>query len=144
MWAELREDEVDDPVREGCDGIAEGSDFDGEDFGWVAGISLASLIAVLVGSVDDIHPGDNAQGCVEKGEDEVHRHHGSQLISVAGIEVLAQCCVDDEGGGQTAGRHDQRLHAADLIENEEADGAVDDGEGSTDADDHERCLGLDV
>lgn len=36
LRAELSEDEVDDPVGEGGNGIAQGSDLDGEDLGRVA------------------------------------------------------------------------------------------------------------
>lgn len=118
---ELRKDEVDGPVGEGRDGVAQGADLDGEDLGRV-------------------HPGDDTQGRVEEAEDKVHGHHGPQLVVVLGVQMLGLHGVDKERGAEASGRHDQGLDAADLVESPQADGAVDDGQRAADADDHERGL----
>lgn len=80
---ELGEDEVDGPVGEGSDGVAERTNFDRENLSWV-------------------HPGDNTERSVEEGEDKVHGDHGTELRSSGSIEVLAHDSIGKKSGGETS------------------------------------------
>ncbi|TKW51374.1 hypothetical protein CTA1_7051 [Colletotrichum tanaceti] len=119
------EDQVDGPVGEGRQGVAEGADLEGEDLGRV-------------------DPADDAEGGEEEAKDEVHGDHAAELVGVGAVEELELDGVDEQGGGEAEGGGDEGPHAADAVEHPEADGVVDDSEGAVDADEHQRGLGADA
>ncbi len=55
----------------------------------------------------------------------------------SGLRILRLDRIDEERRAEAGGRNNQRLDTAHLIEHPEADGTVDDGKSTADADDHE-------
>lgn len=65
------------------------------------------------------------------------------MVLVALVHVLRLHCVHQQGSPEEDSRDEERLDTTDSVDQVQADGAVYDGEGTADADDHERGLVVD-